>query len=66
MKKNRITHAYSVGDKVLLFTKRKTKLDSPTEGPYSIMNEYDNGTIKIRRNTYDEIINMRRVKPFKE
>ena len=44
----------------------KAKLNERTEGPYQVLNVFDNGTVKIRRDTYDEIINIRRIKPYNE
>ena len=65
--RNRIDHEYEVGDQVLItLGKReiKSKLQQPTEGPYEITKVYNNGTVKIMRGTYDEIINIRRLKPY--
>ena len=67
--KNRLSHNYTIGDKVLVcigFTVVSKKLSRSTEGPYSITKVYKNGTIKINKGTYEEIINIRRVKAFKE
>ena len=64
--KKRVPHVYQPGNKVLLFVTRKSKLGKPTEGPYTILEVYDNGTIEIQRDSYTETINIRRVKPFME
>mmetsp|Transcript_27299 Transcript_27299/g.56590 ORF Transcript_27299/g.56590 Transcript_27299/m.56590 type:complete len:225 (+) Transcript_27299:65-739(+) len=57
--------------RILLVTpvnERRThrKLSSPTEGPYVITKVYQNGTIKILRNNFEEIVSIRRVRPFYE
>ena len=36
------------------------------EGPFRINKVYDKGTVKIDRNGFDEIINIRRIKPYKQ
>ena len=65
--KQRINHQYQVGDLILIVKKkedRSTKLDKPTEGPYAITAVHDNGTVTILRNTYQERINIWRIKPY--
>lgn len=69
--KTRIDHEYQVGDKVLIVLdtqerKNRAKLNTPTKGPYTIIKIFNNGTVTIRREAYDEIINIRRLKPYKE
>ena len=44
----------------------KAKLNERTEGPYQVLKVFDNGTVKIRRDTYDEIINIRIIKQYNE
>ena len=63
----RVNHEYHPGDKILIVVKGDevaSKLAPPTEGPYEVQKVYRNGTIKVRRGAYDEVINIRRVKPF--
>lgn len=65
--KSCIQHVYHEGNKILLLIDskdHKSKLDSPTEGPYEVLRAYDNGTIHINQGSYEETINIRRVKPF--
>ena len=65
--RSRVKYEYSEGDKILILVKNDgvaSKLASPTEGPYEILKVYGNGTIKIKRGSYEEVINIRRVKPF--
>ena len=67
--KNRLEHSYQVNDRVLIILDKNEqgpKLSSPTEGPYKILKTYSNGTVKIQRGTYQEIISVRRLKPYKE
>ena len=65
--RGRVDHWYRPGDKILIIVKCDeitSKLASPTEGPYQVLKVYRNGTIKVRRGSYDEVIHIRRVKPF--
>jgi hypothetical protein len=65
--KNRVDHDYKIGDKVLLYRDGiLRKAESPTEGPYTIIEVYSNGTVKIQRGIVQERLNIRRIKPFKE
>jgi len=67
--KKRINHTYNVGNKVLILLKgidRGAKLNQPTQGPFTITQVYNNGTVKIDRESYEEIISIRRLKPFNE
>ena len=65
--RSRVEHEYRTGDLVLIVTERETtaaKLAPPTEGPYEIQKVYKNGTVKIKRGSYNEVIHIRRIKPF--
>ena len=67
--KTRKDFQYNKGDKCWIVKnkfERKRKLDKPTEGPYLIKKVFNNGTLKIDRNGYDETISIRRLKPFHE
>ena len=64
-----IPHDYKVGDKILLVTpiserRRQAKLSPPTEGPYEITKLYKNGTVKILRKHFEEIVSIRRIRPY--
>ena len=55
---------------VLIMLKRQgdqssRKMQYPTEGPYTVLKINTNGTLRIRRGNYDEIIHVRRLKPFR-
>ena len=45
--------------------RRGKLLDYEHKGPYQITKVYTNGTVKIQRDYFEEIINIRRIKPFK-
>ena len=68
--KGRSNHEYKSGDKVLIITRsneRGGKLHKFMHtGPYEIVTVYGNGTIKIKRNNFKEIVHIRRVKPYFE
>lgn len=65
--RSRISHTYSQGDKVLLAKPGiLRKLSTPRQGPYIVEQVYSNGTIRIRRGSISERVNIRRVVPFIE
>jgi hypothetical protein len=63
--RNRVTHTYEFGDKVLI--RRDCggevlgKLARPTHGPYRIVRTFPDGTFCIDRGRYTEKINIRRL-----
>ena len=62
-------HQYSVGSKCWIVKnkyERSRKLDKIAEGPFEILKVYKNGTVKIDRGGYEEVIHMRRLKPYQE
>ena len=64
--KNRKNYEYKINDLCYIVKnkfERKRKLDKPAEGPFKIVATYNNGTVKIDRNGYNEVINIRRLKP---
>jgi len=65
--KKRWNYDYQVGQKVLIKNKGQRKMEALTEGPFSIVQLYTNGTVALRRrNNVLERINIRRLSPFKE
>ena len=62
----RSNHVYSVGDKVLLVTRRderKGKLkDFEHKGPFEVLKVYGNGTLKVQFPNFSDIIHIRRLK----
>ena len=67
--KNRIDHDYRVGDYVMIKLDRmeqKRKLNAPYTGSYRLLKIYNKGTVKIKREVYEENINIRRLKPYQQ
>ena len=67
--KSRLHHDYKVGDLVLIVQqsyerKRKAKLSTITEGPFTIIRTYTNGNVRIQRGNYEEDISIRRIRPY--
>ena len=66
--KSRSNYKYKIGGKVLILTKTTERggklMDFAHKGPFEILELFDNGTIKIKRNNFQEIIHIRRVRPF--
>lgn len=63
----RVDYDYVVGQKVLLLnTDIQRKLDSPTLGPYDIIQVHANGNVSIMRGSIIERVNIRRIRPFFE
>ena len=61
-----IAHTYQVGDKILQKVENNTKYGPEYEGPYVITDVYDNGTVRIRKNTFIDTINIRQIEPYKD
>ena len=64
---SRIDHNYNVGNKVLIILKGEeilSKIQIRTKGPYEVIKVYNNGTVKINKGSYNEIVNIRRIKPY--
>ena len=65
--KKRIPHQYSVGDRVLLTRAKRTKHgEREHDGPYTILNLHNNGTIRVQKKAYSEVVHIRQVKPYHE
>ena len=66
--KFKLKHTYRIGDKVLLTLSDEvmSKLDAPTDGPYQIVKAFHNGTIRINRGAFNEVLHIRNMKPFHE
>jgi transposase InsO family protein len=63
----RRSHTYVEGDRVLVKTAQPTKYGtSPYEGPYTIIQVNDNGTIRYRKRALTDTINIRNVHPYTE
>lgn len=61
----RVEHDYKVDELVLLLvTDLQRKLNSPTEGPFKIVQVHTNGNVSILCGSVIKRINIRRIKPF--
>ena len=63
----RIPYTYQVGDKVLVdLGDVKTKFDPKYEGPFSVVQVNNNGTVRIRKGAVSETVNIRIIHPYNE
>ncbi len=69
--KKQLEHTYKVNDQVLILKKpyemdkaAKISLAVCNKGPYMIFEVFNNGTVKILRVAYTDIINIRRLIPY--
>ena len=62
--KNRRNHQYSLGDKILLRARKHSKHELEYEGPYPVTQVNDNGTIRFQKGIVNDVVNIRRIKPF--
>ena len=57
-----LEHDYAIEDKILISCNGHfRKLEGPYLGPYSIVQVYTNGTVRIKRGTVTERINICRI-----
>ena len=65
--RNRISHTYKIGDKVLLKNAWKTKFNQDAYiGPYVITAVRNNGTVRARKGRVTDTFNIRNLTPYKE
>jgi hypothetical protein len=62
--KSRRAHQYSIGDKILVKARKNSKHELEYDGPYAITQVNDNGTIRFQKGIVNDVINIRRIKPF--
>ncbi len=62
--KNRQDHQYRVGHQVLVKARKNSKHELEYEGPYAITQVNDNGTIRFQKRIVNDVVNIRRIKPF--
>ena len=63
----RIPHTYQVNDKVLLVLPKRTKHgEQEYDGPFTIITRHNNGTVKIQKNNYSDVVHMRQLIPYHE
>ena len=61
----RILHTYQIGDKIMLIKYNQHKYGGPDhEGPYAITTVNDNGTVRIQRRKFYDVVNIRNIKPY--
>ena len=61
----RIPHTYQIGDKIMLKKYNQHKYGGPEyEGPYAITTVNDNGTVRIQRRKFYDVVNIRNIKPY--
>jgi hypothetical protein len=60
----RIPHTYAIGDRVLLKRGTENKYETPYQGPYTITNVNENGTVRMLINNVEDTVNIRRLTPF--
>ena len=60
----RIPHQYTVGDQVLLKRGTENKYETPYEGPYTILQINDNGTVRMKVKNVEDTYNIRRLTPY--
>ena len=63
---SRRTHQYSIGDKILIKARKHSKHELEYDGPYEITQVNDNGTIRFQKGIVNDVVNIRRIKPFHE
>ena len=62
--KSRRQHTYVVGDKVLVKRRKHSKHELEWEGPFELTTINDNGTVRFQKGIVNDVVNIRRVKPF--
>ena len=61
----KIPHTYQIGDKIKLKKYNQHKYGGPEyEGPYAIAMVNDNGTVRIQRRKFYDVVNIRNIKPY--
>ena len=61
----RIPHEYKVNDKILLLRKKRTKHgEREYDGPYSVLAVHANGSEKIQKPNYSDVVHMRQIIPY--
>ncbi len=59
-------HEYRVNDRILLKARKHSKHELEYEGPYEITKINDNGTVCFQKGIVNDVVNIRRIKPFYE
>ena len=61
---SRRVHHYSIGDKILVKARKRSKHELEYYGPYVITQVNDNGTVRFQKGIVNDAVNIRRIKPF--
>jgi transposase InsO family protein len=61
---SRRVHHYSIGDKILVKARKRSKHELEYDGPYAITQVNDNGTVRFQKGIVNDAVNIRRIKPF--
>jgi hypothetical protein len=59
-----IPHTYNIGDKVLLKRGTKNKYETPYQGPFTITQVNENGTVQMMIKNVEDTINITRLTPY--
>ena len=62
----RIDHNYEINDQILLKRKKNSKHELEYEGPYKLTAINDNGKVRFQKGILNDVVNIRRIKPFNE
>ena len=57
-------HVYKIGDKVLLNRGTESKYEALYQGPFNILQVYDNGTVRLKVKSVEDTYNIRRLVPY--
>jgi hypothetical protein len=60
----RIPHTYNIGDKVLLKRVTENKYETPYQGPFTITQVNENGTVRMMIKNVDDTIIIRQLTPY--
>ena len=62
----RIPHTYNIGDKVMIKNDQTAKYSNYAyKGPYTIIEKYNNGTVRIQMGPISDMYNIRNIHPYK-
>ena len=60
----RLNARYTIGDKVLLNRGTENKYEALYQGPFNILQVYDNGTVRLKIKSVEDTYNIRRLVPY--
>ena len=63
----RIPHTYQVNDQVLLIRAKRTKHgEREYDGPFEVLEINNNGSVRIQKTNYSDVVHMRQLIPYKQ